>query len=441
MLHPRWLPIALLVATQAWAGTGQATGGAPDRLAEAVILTAQAGTAPEDIAIQDWQLRVRKPDAGVALYERLGWAYVAKARRTLDAGYYKLAEKTADAMDARFGVSQESRLLRGHVLHNLHRFAAAEKLARELVAERGAPTDYALLSDALMEEGRLDESVAALQKMVDLRPGMESYSRIAHLRWLKGDLAGATQAMEDAVHAGSPRDAESYAWVLSRLSLYYLQAAQAPRALLVAQSAAKYAPDFPPALLASGRALLALGRNEPALAVLTRAAELNPLPEYQWWLADTQRLLGHEEDARRTEALIVARGAVADPRTYSLYLATRGVEVPVALRLAQEEMTNRADVFSHDALAWASEGAGERAVADKEITLALADHTLDARLYLHAGEIARSESRVADARIYFEKAQTLATTLTPSEKTLLGARLKEASALTAEAPKNFPVSN
>src|SRR3954470_17643091 len=83
-----------------------------------IIFAPHAGSEPEDVAIVRWQERAGAPEATREIYERLAWAYVAKARRTLDAGFYKLAEKTIDVMDAQFGVSAESRLVRGHVLHN-----------------------------------------------------------------------------------------------------------------------------------------------------------------------------------------------------------------------------------------------------------------------------------------------------------------------------------
>src|SRR5258708_4700295 len=98
----------------------------PDALAEGIVLTPQSGTTLEDAEILRCQQRLLSNADQSGAWERLGWAYIAKARRTLDAGYYKLAEKTADAMDARFSPSVESRLLRGHIWHNLHRFREAE---------------------------------------------------------------------------------------------------------------------------------------------------------------------------------------------------------------------------------------------------------------------------------------------------------------------------
>jgi tetratricopeptide (TPR) repeat protein len=397
-------------------------------LDERIILVQPTGGEREDRDIVLWQNRIEasqkagQPSPGN--YERLGWAYISKARRTLDAGYYKLAEKTADVMDARFGSTDEALLLRGHVDHNLHRFHEAEAAARTLIARRGIAFDYALLSDALMEQGRLTESVAACQKMMELRPGLDAYSRAANLRWLTGDLPGAIQAMEAAVRAGSPLDATNTAWTLTRLSQYYLQAGRAADALAVADSAAHSVPDYPPALLARGRALLALGHADQAIAPIERAERLNPLPEYQWWLADTLRAGGQPAGAAAVEEALENRGEASDPRTYSLFLSTRGQNSGEALRLARAELANRGDVFTEDALAWALASSGDYAAAQSAIHAALSAHTKDARIFLHAGEIAMNLGEPGPAAAYFGEAAKFSATLTPSEKALLDRRLK-----------------
>jgi hypothetical protein len=398
-------------------------------LDERIILVADLGTAKEDRDIALWQGRIKAADAArqatAGSYERLGWAYISKARRTLDAGYYKLAEKTADVMDARFGATNEALLLRGSVYHNLHRFADAEDAARQLVARRGIAFDYALLSDALMEQGKLTASVDACQHMMALKPGVDAYSRAANLRWLTGDLQGAIVAMEAAVRAGSPLDATNTAWTLSRLSAYYLQDGRSHDALRVAEAAAQLVPDYPPALLAQGRALLAMGQPGQALGPIMAAEHLNPLPEYQWWLADTLRTQGDAAGAARIEAELGARGEAADPRTYSLYLATRHQDPAAAKRLATAELSNRGDVFTEDALAWALDSSGDYAAADTAIQAALAAQTKDARLFLHAGEIALDRGHATSARAYFGEAERYAATLTPSERALLDSRLRQ----------------
>ena len=75
-----------------------------------------------------------------------------------------------------------------------------------------------------MEQGRLSEAGEAYQKMLDLKPFYQSYTRAAHLRWLKGDLDGATDASPSAISSASPRDPESSAWAWTRFSAYELQA-------------------------------------------------------------------------------------------------------------------------------------------------------------------------------------------------------------------------
>lgn len=393
-------------------------------MAEAIVLTPQGGVTAEDRDLGRSQQLAGAPDARADAWERLGWAYVAKARRTQDAGYFKLAEKTADATDARFGVRAETRLLRGHVLHNLHRFHEAEAVARALVAERGLAADLALLSDALVEQGDLAETVEVLQRLANLRPGPEALSRIAHVRWLKGDLAGAIDAMESALRAQGPREREAYGWTLVRLSGYYLQDGRTAAALTAAEAAGRHVTDYAPALLAAGRAKFSLGRSDEALAALRRAAELNPLPEYQWWLADALRVTGGDAEAATIETLLRKQGEAGDPRTFALFLATRGERSENAVKLAREELVNRADALTHDALAWALAASGDWAAAEAEMRAALAEGTKDARLLWHAGEIALARGQDEAARTHFSAARPIAATLTPGERARLMRRLE-----------------
>ena len=83
------------------------------------------------------------------------------------------------------------------------------------------------------------------------------------------------------------------------------------------------------------------------------------------------RASGHADQAAAVETQLRQSGAVADPRTYSLYLATRGESVETALRLAQAELVARGDVFTYDALAWAFAASSKLPEARLEIDRAL----------------------------------------------------------------------
>ena len=381
-----------------------------------LALVPHSGEAKLDREIARVQEEARRGPNSARALERLGWLFVGKARTTYDPGYYKLAEQCADCIEARTPQSPEALLLRGHVLDNLHRFKEAEIVARRLVNVRGSAFDHGLLGDALMEQGHLREAAAAYQLMLDLRPGLQAYSRAAHLRWLQGDLAGALKLQRMAAAAGTPRDTESLAWAYVRLAHYELEAGDLKAAARACEAALAFEPDYAPALLARGRVLLA-GRETPAaVEALARAATLNPLPEYQWTLAEALHSAGRDGEARGIEREIEARGAASDPRTYALFLATRRRAPELALRLAEEELRARADVFTLDALAWASAAAGRLDQAQARIEQALGCGTVDARLFYHAGVIARAAGRIEEARRWFEKAAAREQTLLPSER-------------------------
>jgi tetratricopeptide (TPR) repeat protein len=402
-----------------------------------IAMSPHVGADQLDRNIQTAQRRVREAPEPRPYLEQLGWLYVAKARVSCDQGFYKLVENCALALELADPESPEAMLLRGHVLISFHRFAEAEAIASELVKRRTLPFDYGLLGDALMEQGRLTEAVAAYQRMVDLRPDMQSYSRVAHMRWLKGDLDGAIDVARLAARAASPLDPESGSWSLTRLGLYYFQAGSTADAEAACDSALSLSPDYPAALLLRSRILLDADRTAEAVTPVRRAAEKNPLPEFQWALADTLRAAGRDEEAAKVEADLKHTGAQNDPRTFALFLATLGEQAELAVQLAQCEFQDRADIFTHDALAWALAAAGRPAEAWFHMEKALAEGTVDARLFTHAGVIAARLGRTAQAEVWLTKARSLQRTLLLSEQQQLAAALA-ALATSRDAPSTSP---
>ena len=416
-------------ATRSTVTTATATSSSQDSSPCAIALTPHAGTGRTDRDIIRFQEEARRAAQPAAYLEKLGWAFVAKARVSFDPGFYKLAEQSALCLESKKPHSPEALLLHGHVLHNLHKFKEAETLARELVKTRGLWFDHGLLGDVLMEQGKLDEAVEAYQTMMDQKPGPQAYTRGAHLRWLKGDLPGAIELMQMATGAGSSRDPESSAWTHVRLALYELQAGQKQKASDLISAALALQPDYAPALLARGQMLLAEDKNPEAAASLARAAELNPLPEYRWAQIEALHAAGRTEEAEGVREQLMQRGATDDPRTYALYLATVGKEVDNALRLAQQEIKVRADVITLDTLAWALRAAGNIEEARTYSERALAEGTEDARLFYHAGVIAAASGHKNEAERWFDKARAIQQMLLPSERAQLG---KESAALQSQ---------
>jgi tetratricopeptide (TPR) repeat protein len=202
---------------------------------------------------------------------------------------------------------------------------------------------------------------------------------------------------------------------LSRLAVLQLQAGDISSARQSATTALQLQPDSAPAFFALGRIQLAVGETNAAIVSLAKTANLNHLPEAQWLWADALRAAGDTTKAAEVEKLIEQRGAVEDPRSFSLYLATRGQQAQLALALAQREFDTRSDVFTHDAAAWALQANGRTAEARAEMTKALAEGTQDARLFFHAAVIAAAVGEETEARRFSRLAWSFSAMLYPSE--------------------------
>ena len=389
------------------------------------VLASLNGNEPIDEDIAQQQTLIRS--GSIAGLERLGWTFVKKARLTFDASYYNLAEQCAQCMEANGAKGPDALLLRAHALQSLHRFNEAEAVARELTSMRERPFDYGVLGDVLIDQGKVREGAAAYQKMIDLRPDLQSYARAAHVRWLTGDLKGAIELMKLALTGSSSNDAEAAAWAYTRLSLYQLQQGATEQALQSCSAALTLQNDYAPAMMARGRVLFALRRPADAVAEFERAAKLNPLPEYQWALADALVSTGDSDRASEVESQIVTRGAGEDPRALSLYLASRGENTDRAVQLAQRELANRQDVFTQDAVAWALARAGRTVEAQVHAKQALSEGTVDARLFLHAGIIAALNNDTTQSKRWLQKASLIQQMLLPSERAQLEAWRRQQS--------------
>ncbi|NOT64043.1 MAG: hypothetical protein HOP19_27840 [Acidobacteria bacterium] len=398
----------------------------------AIALLAHQGEETFDRELRQRQSKIKQMhEQGLdvaANVEALGWRFVEKARRSYDPGFYKMAEQCATCVEALNAErltepgklkNAAALLLRGHILQNLHRFSEAQPLAIELVEKRGLAFDFMLLGDVLLEQGKLREATVAYQKLLDLKPGLQAYVRAAQLRWLSGDTEGAIEMALQAAQAASPKEAEASAWATTRLAFYQLHHGALPQAAASCESALELFPDYAPALLMKGRVLLAQQRASAAIPFLQTAAKLNPLPEYQWTLADALRAESRDAEAQTVEAALQAKGATEDPRTYALYLATRSSDAAQAMKLAEEELKTRQDAHSYDALAWAGYRAGQTEAAWQNMQKALATGVQDTRLHFHAAAIAQAAGQRAEASKHFKQARQRSQALLPSERAQL----------------------
>lgn len=152
----------------------------------------------------------------------LATVYIQEARVTGNNMYYdgaalhyinKVLEK--DPTDF------EALTLKALVYLSQHHFAEAITIAEE--AKKVGPYNsfvYGLLVDGNVEMGNYTAAVENAEKMMELRPDIRSYSRVAYLREIHGDNEGAIEAMKMAVKAGGGGD-EPTSWARVQLARLY----------------------------------------------------------------------------------------------------------------------------------------------------------------------------------------------------------------------------
>ena len=347
------------------------------------------GTQPPETEIRAAQGLIRRMPQQPEPWTRAGHAWVRKARLSADPGFYiNVTGCVEGALRADPG-NRAARNLRGLVFLNNHRFAEAQREAEGLLHEE--PRDLialGTLSDALLELGRYDEAVDATQRLMDLRPGMASYSRASYFRWLHSDRQNAKEFLRRALAAGKDRrDPEPTAWAFVQAGMLLWHEADYAGADAVFAEALKWVPDYPAAL--AGRGRVALSQSDPARAgeYLEKAHRLHPLPETAWLLGDARAALGDEPGSRAAYEHVVRDGRKNDPFTLALFYATKNRAPEEALRLIERERTTRWGIYLDDAYAWALYRAGKLAEARKMSDAALRLGTPDARLLYHAGAI------------------------------------------------------
>ncbi|MBL8896686.1 MAG: tetratricopeptide repeat protein [Planctomycetes bacterium] len=373
------------------------------------------GEVAEEIARLQNELRLR-PAQGPR-WERLGWLFVAHARRTRDEGFYAQAEACARCLAEIAEHAPDALLLRGHVAFARHEFAGALALADELCAQRGRAFDHGLRGDSLLELGRLDEAASAYQRMLDEKPCLQSYARAGILCAQRGEMARALELLEMACKAASPRDAEAAAWAYGEWARHLAWNGENERALRTLEIADSYLAGHAPNALLRARLLAARGDAELALSQVRRALASEESVEARWLLADLLRARGDEAAARAEEAKLIApASAHLDKRALAFFLATRGSDHERAIELARAELATRDGALARAALQLALRRSGRAAELAAELAQESVSEACDPRVQLVQALVQPDPERRAAHLVCAERG---ASVLQSSERALL----------------------
>lgn len=381
-----------------------------------IVLTEQQNKKKLNYLIQQIWKPANTQLENLVNLEKLGWFYIEQARNSYDPGFYKLAEQTALCMQSFKIENISSDLLLGHSLHNMHRFAEAEQIARNLVEMRGEWFDYGLLGDTLFDQGKFYEAVEAYQHMMDLHPGPEAYNRASNIRWLAGDIEGAIEMLQLSLNSTLGLNTIDTLWPLVRMAELQLQSGELEQSKSYLNNALKRQADYAPALLILGKILLDQNNKEHALRILTKAMTLNPLPEYRWALIEALELNQQKQKREQIEKQLFDLGETEDRRTFALYLASTKQKSDLAVALAKQELQQRKDVYTLDVLAWALWSKGQFQAAKHYSDQSLKQGNQDVRLFYHAGVIAAELGYEEEAKNRLKVAKKAEAALWPSER-------------------------
>jgi tetratricopeptide (TPR) repeat protein len=405
------MAVALLVAGAAVfvRGTGVAVDPAARRTSSSALLLPTANAGSLDGEIASLQRRLREVPDDWRGFAQLGLAYVAQARVTADPSWYPKAE----------GVLRRSFRLQpdGNVDGALgigaldlarHDFAAALREGRRASDLNPYSADaYGVIGDALLELGRYDRAFEAFQTMVDTRPDLASYARVAYARELVGDVPGAERAMRMAFDAaGAPSDS---AWTAYQLGELAFGSGDVGSARGWYARGLDLDPAYVPNLAGLAKVAWAGGDDELAIARFTEVVARYPSAEFVGALADLYRATGKPALADRQEAVVAAMHDLATANgvnvdlELALFDADHG-DPEGALAAARAEWARRHGVHVADAYAWAlyANGRYQRASAFAERALALG--TRSALFLFHAGMIRLELGDEVGARRYLSDA-------------------------------------
>jgi tetratricopeptide (TPR) repeat protein len=354
-------------------------------------------------AIQLAQIRLRTLPKDDQTWAQLGSAYVQQARITVDPSYYPKAE---GALKQSLALKPAANIVAfvgaGSLANARHEFTVALAWGRRAVAadpyNAGA---YAVVNDALTQLGEYPAAQAAAQKMLDLQPGLSSFSRASYVFEEQGLVPQARSAMQQALASSSePADIAFCRYYLGELAFNNGDPAAA---LQQYQLGLRAQSSYDPLLAGRAKAEAALGRTTDALHDYATVVERVPQPEYILEYGELLQSIGRPQLAAAQYTLMAsiqqlfAANGVVDDLTSAVFEADHG-SATAAVTSAQKEWGRRHSVLVADALAWALHRAGRDGEALHYATVANGLGWHNATFAYHQGMIELSLRMRGQAR-------------------------------------------
>ncbi len=377
------------------------------------------------------------PDDIVALNKLSGY-YLQLHRETDEPAYLELALHAAQASLRVVPADQNLSGLRALAQAELetHDFVSARQHARDLTEyEPQRSFGFQLLGDALMELGDYDGAARNYERMEQLdADSIATQARLANFDLLHGNTASARKRYQAALNqarASSMVSSEITAWCHWRLGEVEMATGQYQRAEFHFRNALATVKDYSHALASLARLRAARGDLPGAIEMLETVAGGHSDPADAAALGDLYQLAGRASDAEQQYSVVERLSQQSKlhsalyHRHLALFWADHDRNLDKAYELARKEYETRRDIYGADVLAWAAFKAGKIQEAETTIKEALRLGTQDARLFYHAGMIARAAGDQTNATDFLRRAIKLNPHFDPRESVNAARALKE----------------
>ena len=369
-------------------------------------------TVMTNAVVRFFEERVQRDPHDFVSYNRLADAYVQRARQTGDVADYSRAEAALEAsLEALPSDNYDALVQLSLVYGAMHRFSDARELAQSALALKPWEAfGYAALGDAHVALGQYDKAEEAYQRVTSEAPGLSSFSRLAYLLELRGDLETAELMWRNALSTDSGRRPENTAWARVQLGNFYFNIGEIGPAEDEYERALKAFPDYVHALAGLAKVQAARGDYDGAASLYERVVDRYPIPEYVAALGDVHLVAGREEEAEKQYALVAAidklykASGINTDLQMALFFANHDLNLDEAVRQARAVYDARGSIQAADVLAWVLYKSGQYEEALEYSQEALRLGTQDAMMLFHAGMIYDRIGEYEKASDYLELA-------------------------------------
>lgn len=370
--------------------------------------------APVDPEIAFWSGRVQRDADDHISATKLGYAYLKQARTTGDFRLYGQAEAALSEALKRSPGHYTALLGLATARAARHRFQEAIDLAKQ--AEAAQPKDpdaWAIIGDAYLGMGRLDEADGAYRVVAAKAPGFVTDTRMANLMHARGRtddaMALLRAALADAIARDLPKESQAWCHVILGATLF--DRGEWTAAETEYRAGLALTPDSYVAIEHLAELRSYQRRDREALALYERAIALAPHPDFFEAVARTHEWAGRKAEAKRWHVRArdgyLAAVAAGDPGYYrhlAMFFTDVEPRPSEAVRWARKDLELRQDHAAWATLAWALHGQKDLAGAREANAKAIATGAEDAGMWFRAGVIERDSGNVGAARTALERA-------------------------------------